>query len=91
MNKLIEIVVEVRNLNVKLLFPEPPTFWRICRVLSDLFERQPEIGAGMEELIMSVGDQDRDRIMTVDDMIQFDDDTGNIGSMTAQTRTIFDN
>lgn len=89
---LYEIVLEVRNLRVELLFNEPPTIGRICECISELFSDHAKVEEGIISLLLSVGD-DKDRratVFEVGDEIQFMDDEERIGCIFLRTRTLFD-
>ena len=89
---LYEIVLEVRQLRVELLFTDPPTLGRICECISDLFSDHPKAEEGIISLLLSVGD-DADRRATklkVGDEIQFMDDEEPVGCIFLRTRTLFD-
>ncbi len=92
MTRLYEIVLEVRNLRVEMLYTAPPTIGRVCECISDLFPDHPKVEDGIISLLLSVGD-DADRRATVfeaGDEIQFMDDKEQIGCILLRTRTLFD-
>ena len=89
---LYEIILEVRNLRVELLYTEPPTIGRVCECSSDLFSDHPHVEEGIISLLLSVGD-DADRratVFEVGDEIQFMDNEERVGCIFLRTRTLFD-
>ncbi len=92
MTRLYEIVLEVRNLRVELLFNEPPTLGRICECISDLFSDHPHVEEGIISLLLSIGDHEdrRGTVLKVGDEIKFMDDEEQIGCILLRTRTLFD-
>lgn len=89
---LYEIVIEVRNLRVELLFNQSPTIGRICECISGLFSDHPKVEEGIVSLLLSIGD-DADRratVFEVGDEIAFMDDKEQIGCIFLRTRTLFD-
>lgn len=92
MTRLYEIVLEVRNLRVELLFNEPPTIGRICECISDLFSDHAKVEEGIISLLLSIGDHEdrRATVFEVGDEIAFMDDKEQIGCILLRTRTLFD-
>ena len=92
MTILFEVTIQVRNLVTKLLFPQEPSLGSICRVVEQVFADNEKIADGMVSLILSVGDGElgKDTVLEVGDEITFSDDTGQIGFLDVQTRTLFD-
>lgn len=91
MTRLYEIVLEVRNLRVEMLYTAPPTIGRVCECISDLFSDHKKVEDGIITLLLSLGDDANrhDTVFEVDDEIQFMDDKEQIGCILLRTRTLF--
>jgi len=87
---LYEVTVQVQQLCVKILFNNIPTLGHVCDAICQIFADQQCVQHGMIELVLSVGDNSRDTKLEIGDEIRFTDDTGPIGYMDLQTRTLFD-
>lgn len=89
---LYEIVLEVRNLRVEMLYTVPPTIGRICHCISQLFSDHQKVEEGIISLLLSVGD-DKDRratVFEVGDEIKFVENEEQIGCVFLRERTLFD-
>ncbi len=87
---LYEVTVQVQQLCVKILFNNIPTLGHVCDAMCQIFANEQRVQHGMIELVLSVGDDNRDAKLKIGDEIRFVDAGVPIGHIELQTRTLFD-
>jgi len=84
-----EITIEVRQLALKMLFPQPPTIDQICEAIEIVFANNAAVRDGMIELLLNSSGE-RETTFEVGDTIKFQEAGEPIGFIDLQTRTLFD-